>query len=195
VRVLLATLLLAAVAAVSGAHATAAPPTRAHLVPGFGVSVRLPATWKAVDPSVLRQPKLVKEIVEKNPSLSEELLRKVFGPGSPVEFLAFDPDLHNGFATNLNLIVAPLRGLSLRDWLVGQLPARVRPRVVRLPAGPALHVASTGLVRLGPAPLFTDQYTFARGSRAYLFTYTTRVSTAGQYRATFAASARSIRFR
>jgi hypothetical protein len=105
-----------------------------------------------------------------------------------------------GYLANLNVIVAtvPPR-VTLREWLLGRQSAKflllgtLRP--VRFDGAPGLSYTSSKLESFRGSPVLIDEYGFRRGTRGYLFTYTS-LGTAklAAPEALFGASAATIDF-
>jgi hypothetical protein len=143
--------------------------------------------------------------VQENPELGD-LIAAVNDPSSPVKFFAFDPAVRLQFATNLNVVVAPLPTkvtfAVFANAVAAQLRAiqvvsQLRTRRVALPSGPALRLTYRIRVTANGRSFQTAtlQYAFLRGGdESVVFTYTTLPPLQAHYAATFAASAGSIRF-
>jgi hypothetical protein len=124
-----------------------------------------------------------------------------------MKFVAFDLAVHDGFATNMNIVVEPLpSGMTLDSYLQATLALldkasfRAGPvdhRRVSLPGGPAEKISypSEFTFATGKQTLRTLQYAFARDDRGYVITFTTLPTRAEKYEATFTRSARSFRIR
>src|SRR5919201_5582566 len=142
--VLLAVTLLAAIVA-----STAAAALRTHSIPGYGISVGLPATWKTIDYRQILKPGVLQTLARDNPDLAGSFAAMA-QPNSPVKFFAYDPQAVNGFATNVNLVVLRVPGgITFADYsrrLVAELRnvpsvANLRSANVRLPAGRAVRIS------------------------------------------------------
>lgn len=110
IRALLLVALLLAVAACGGDDGGSPQPESAveltrHEVKEQGITIGLPGDWRAVSPGRLLSDEEMQKLRSENPSITS-YLEAVSGPDSPIKFFAFDPDVKNGFATNLNIIVA-----------------------------------------------------------------------------------------
>jgi hypothetical protein len=177
---------------------------RTHAVPGYGISVGLPSSWRALDyRSAVGNPDLEK-IANENPELAG-VLGQLSRRSSAIKFFAFDPAASRGFATNLNIVVVGLsRRISLATYraaLVSEIRGiasvrNIRSSLVRLPAGTAVRLSYNLSFRQSGRTITTStlQYAFLRNSSSVVFTYTTVPSLDKLYAPTFAASARSIRF-
>jgi hypothetical protein len=174
-----------------------------HTVPGAGVSLALPSSWKAL--SAVEAKKLLGSgtFVRDNPQVAGvvALMQK---PDSPIKFLAFDPLPIDRFATNANVVVLPLsRPVPLsryRSELVAEVKSvgasRVAASEVRLPGGPAVRLTYGLQLKFGGRTVTTatTQYAFARPTTSVVVTYTTLPVAASTYAPIFQTSARSIRF-
>jgi hypothetical protein len=198
----LALAIAVAVTAPTAGDAARAPVHR-WPVPGYRTSVELPASWKAVDYREILEPGVMQSLAQENPEFAGSFAAMAQA-SSPVKFFAYDPKTSNGFATNLNLIVVPVRRpltfAEYRSSLVGEVrslaaASGLRASTVRLPAGPAVHLSYRVTITVGGRTItaLTSQYGFVRRSRSEVFTYTTLPATAPLYSSVFTSSARSIR--
>jgi hypothetical protein len=118
------------------------------------------------------------------------------------KLFALDPDIEEEFATNLNVIVAPV-SLPLRQWVEQEnassrrvaVPGSVHTTFVRTPAGKAARISwlldlNSGGERKTVRSL---QYLFREGDTGYILTFSTLPSLATKYDATFTKSAESFR--
>jgi len=164
----------AALAAIAVPVALAGSPAlRQDQIPNDGVTVKVPASWIAIDPSKLTMAHLAYAIA--------------------------DPKGNAGFHANLNLLVTPIpAGTPVRKWLLGNAAARYLKlgtlTTVKIHGVTGLEYASSKLERAGGIPLYTLEYAFSRGGKAYLFTYTAPASTKAEFEQLFRASAATIRF-
>lgn len=120
-----------------------------------------------------------------------------------MKFLALDPAIRGGFATNVNVVVVPVpTGTTFavfRASLVAGLHAiasgPVKQRVVTIGGVRALRVGYRLQITLGQTrTVQTLQYAFLRKGRSIVMTYTTLPSQSASYVQTFQRSAASIRF-
>src|SRR4051794_25682346 len=142
-RTLVATLVIAAV---SAASALAASSDQRHPVPGTAASISLPGDWRTLTRAEVLN-KALPAGVKQNPQLAPIL--RALRSSSVLRFFAFDPQIRNGFATNVNVLATPQPGLTFDqfarqlayelDHSGGGLKPLARPghRRIRLPAGPA----------------------------------------------------------
>jgi hypothetical protein len=142
-------------------------------VPGYGISVGLPATWIGAKPAS---------------SASS------FG----VVYAYRAPEVVSAFRANLNLIVAPLpKGVTLRQWFFGGASSAFQyvgtTTSVVISGARGLHYESTKATKYGSIPLLTDEYAVVRDGHVFLFTYTALASTRDRYDPLFTVSATSIR--
>jgi hypothetical protein len=171
-----------------------------HAVPGQGVSLATPASWTAVDASLPAA--TIRRMQRENPKLAP-FLAQLLGPNSAAKFLAIDPNAANGFATNVNVVVAPIPALSFdryRELLVAEIAsvvgnAPVADRAVTIAGARAVRLSYRLHVSVGRSyTVQTLQYAFPRPGRSVVVTYTTTPNLASRYASTFARSASSIRF-
>ncbi len=200
VRALAVLAAVGATVALFARAAVGAGPLERHAIRGQGVSLAVPASWVAVDASFARTS--IERITRNNPKLAP-YVGQLSGPNSPIKFLALDPAVRGGFATNVNVVVAPTPSLSFAQYrqalvaeirsFVGSKPIDDRPvtiagvRAVRLRYRLTLRVGRSFTVQ-------TLQYAFPRPGRSVVVTYTTLPAQSSRYAATFARSAASVRF-
>jgi hypothetical protein len=122
-----------------------------------------------------------------------------------IEFFAFDPDVENGFATNVNVIRFAVEGTPpFQEWskdVVAEaesLPTRVgeldRSRE-DLPAGDALRIEYENEFRTdrGATTVATLQYVLVGDGEGYVLTFSTLPDHADAYEDDFRAAAESFR--
>jgi hypothetical protein len=179
--------------------APAATPFPRHTVKGEGVSLAVPASWIAIESGIPKS--IVDRLSQQNPRLAP-YLDQLARPGSPMKFLALDPAIQSGFATNANVVVGPVpAGTTFDLYRAGVLaglqalkPGKVSQRVVTIGGRKALRTGYRFRVTLGRTRTAqTLQYAFLRGTRSIVVTYTTLPALQSRYAATFARSAASIR--
>jgi hypothetical protein len=192
---------LAVVASVSlVATAGAADRFKRHAVPGQGVSLSVPASWVAVSASL--PDAAIEKLRRDNPKLAP-YLGQLTGPNSAAKFLALDPAVRNGFATNVNVVVAPIpavpfdvyRAAIVREiqGIVGS--AKVDHRPVTVGGVRGVRISYPFRITVGRTyTVSTLQYAFPRAGKSVVVTYTTLPSSKARYASTFARSAASIRF-
>jgi hypothetical protein len=196
-------LVTVSVAAVLAGTATGAKPFHRHVVGGQGVSVATPPSWIAVDRRAVLSGDIVEKLSRQNPRLAP-FIRPLAQPSSPLEFIAFDPAVRGGFATNVNVVVVPLAGAptfaAYRQALLAELrvlvpSGKVEQSVVTVHGAQALRVRYRFRLTVGtPFTVQALQYAFPRNGRSVVVTYTTLPRQASGYAATFRSSAASIRF-
>jgi uncharacterized membrane protein YfcA len=194
---------LLALVSVAGALAgTAAGAQRfeRHVVPAQGLSLAVPAPWVVVDSRLPKE--VVQRLSRENPRLAP-FLSGLSQPGSPITFIALDPVVRSGFATNVNVVVVPLSGsltfAQYQQALVSELRTvgakNMQKSVVTIGGVRAARLSYRFQLRLGKTfTVQTLQYAFLRSGRSVVVTYTTLPSHAARYEPTFKRSAASIRF-
>lgn len=199
-RVLVA-LLLGALALSLVATAGAAERFERHAVPGQGMSLAVPASWVAVSASL--PPAAIARLGRDNPKLAP-YLGQLTGPSSAAKFLALDPAVRGGFATNVNVVVTRIpgsvtfdqyRGVIVRE--VGSIvgSAGIDTRDVTVSGTRAVRLSYPFRITVGRTyTVATLQYAFLRPGKSVVVTYTTLPRLKSRYAATFARSASSIRF-
>jgi hypothetical protein len=197
--------LLVSLAVLAGTTALVGPGLAAerykrHPVPGEGMSLAVPASWKTVDANL--PPATLREFERQNPRLAP-YIRQLMGPNSPARFLAFDPALRGGFATNVNVVAVPVPNVTFAQYraaLVGEIRSIVGSepidaRTVTVGGRRALRLAYRLRITAGTrTTVQTLQYAFQRPGRSVVVTYTTLPSLKSRYASTFTRSAASIRF-
>lgn len=191
--------LVVVVALVAGS-ARGADGFRRHVVPGEGISLAVPATWVATDQGV--SPAVVERLARENPKLAP-FLRGLGGPSSPIRFFALDPNVRDGFATNVNVVVVPVSAAmtfaQYRQALVAELRSAVASRidqaVVSISGARALRLRYHLRLTFGRTiTVQTLQYAFLRPGQSVVVTFTALPRFASAYAGTFRRSAASIRF-
>jgi hypothetical protein len=203
-RILLAVALTALAGSAPGVAAQRS--SHVYLIPGYRISVALPSAWKVVDAKHVLTSAQLQELEQENPELGTVLLA-ISQPTSPVKFFAFDPVTRHQFATNLNVVVAPIGQKIGFDLYASALASEIRSLSsvsqlktarVTLPAGRAVRLSYRldFTVRGKRIQVATLQYGFLRGgTRSVVFTYATLPQLQSLYGAAFSASASSISFR
>jgi hypothetical protein len=201
VRRLLLVLLAGALAASSVGSAIAAERFKRHTVRGQGLSLAVPAPWVAVDAALPAA--AIERLSRENPKLAP-YLGQLSGPNSPAKFLALDPAVRNGFATNVNVVVARIPSVSFelyRAAIVNEIKSivgstKVDDRLVTINGVRGVRLSYPLRLTVGRTyTVSTLQYAFPRAGRSVVVTYTTLPRLKARYAPTFARSAASIRFR
>ncbi len=192
-----------AVAVAAGAlvaQAVGAERFKRHVIRGQGMSLAVPASWKAIDGSLPAS--ALRELERQNPKLAP-YIRQLSGPNSAAKFLALDPALLRGFATNVNVVAAPIPSVTFAQYraaLLGEIrsiagSAPIDARVVTVGGQRALRLSYRLSITVGTTQTVqTLQYAFQRPGRSVVVTYTTLPSLKTRYARTFTRSAASIRF-
>jgi hypothetical protein len=195
---------IALVAVVVGASlvatAGAADRYKRHAVPGQGVSLSVPASWVAVSASL--PDAAIDRLRRDNPKLAP-YLGQLTGPNSAAKFLALDPAVRNGFATNVNVVVAPIPEVSFdvfRAAIVREIQGivgsvKVDHRPVTIAGVRGVRISYPFRITVGRTyTVATLQYAFPRPGKSVVVTYTTLPRSKARYSSTFSRSAASIRF-
>jgi len=174
---------------------------RRYAVRGEGISVAVPAAWAATAGGVSQA--VLERLARENPKLAP-FVRGLGGPNSPMKFIALDPKVRDGFATNVNVVVVPARpGITFAQYrqallaelrsVVGSEP--IEQSVARIGGVRAVRFRYRLRLTFGRTiTAQTLQYAFLRPGRSVIVTYTTLPRFASTYMETFARSAASIRF-
>ena len=174
---------------------------RRYVVRGEGISLAVPASWVATAGGV--SPAVLDRLARENPKLAP-FVRGLGGPNSPMKFIALDPKVRNGFATNVNVVVVPVRtGITFaqyRQALVAELRSVVGSEPIEQSVATIDGVRAARLryrLRLTFGKSITTrtlQYAFLTPGRSVVVTYTTLPRFSSTYAETFGRSAASIRF-
>jgi hypothetical protein len=176
--------------------------TTRHAVAGFSLAV--PSDWEAVKAGQALSSEKAEEFRRDNPEI-ERYIDAVSGPDSPVKFLAFDPDVEEDFATNVNVVVITLgEELSLTEWALAAkreiraLETRrgeLRDASEDFPQGEALRLDYEQEFRFGTdvRTVATTQYGFVEDARSFVLTFTTLPEQSDAYADVFRAVAASFR--
>jgi hypothetical protein len=167
-----------------------------HEIRDTNATVSLPEEWEALadfDEQTISD--FTKENEEFAPYVEPLLRTDVF------KLFALDPDIEDEFATNLNVIVAPVDE-PLRDWVAREnastrrvaVPGSLRTRYVNTPEGEAARVSWQLELNSGGEKKTVNslQYMFQQNGAGYVLTYSTLPSLAAKYEPTFSRSARSF---
>jgi hypothetical protein len=173
---------------------------RRHVVRGQGISLTMPASWVATEKSL--SPAVLEQMARENPKLAP-FVRGLVGPNSAMKFIAFDPNVRSGFATNVNVVVVTVpAGVTFdqyQELLVAGLrrivPGRIEQTAATIDGVRASRLSYRLRLTLGrTVTVQTLQYAFLRPGRGVVVTYTTLPGLKSSYAATFRRSAASIRF-
>jgi hypothetical protein len=192
-----------ALVAVAGT-ASGAEPLKRYSV-GDGASLAVPASWVSLSGRQLRTRSLLDRLARENPRLAPFIAAFVQS-GSSVRFMALDPRVRGGFATNVNVVSVPVSGAvtfeQYRTALLSEVRAvtqgaKVTDSVVQIGGEASLRLSYRLRLSAGGKAytVQTLQYAFLRRGKSLVVTYTTLPRYAGTYATTFKASAQSIRFR
>ena len=178
--------------------------TKRHEVSAHGFSIALPSDWRSVAPEDVLSGDELRKLQDENPQISR-FIEAMKSEDSPIKYFAFDPDVAQEFATNLNVIVFPLgREVSfdeLRESTLAEVEAlptlttEVTDARVELPAGDAVRLTFRQQFDAGNGrqEVSTTQYALAAGETAYVLTFTTLPGEETAYREIFVAAAESFR--
>ena len=170
-----------------------------YTIESQGFSIAVPDSWKTASSDELLDDESLEELREKSPALGEAV-DQLGDPDATIKFVAFDREVSNNFATNLNVgLIALPDNVTERDFFyanlaeikdaVGKSPAKEE---VDLPAGHALHIKWV-LPGLDGAPL-ADQYLLFAPGRAYVLTYAALSDRVDEYAEIFQKSAETFSY-
>jgi hypothetical protein len=167
-----------------------------HDIRDSSASVALPEEWKVLkdfDPETIAD--FTKENEKFAPYVEPLIRNDVF------KLFAIDPAVQEKFATNLNVIVAPV-STPLRQWVEQEnastrrvaVPGSLRTAYIQTPEGEAAKVSWLLEVESGgeKKQVQSLQYLFRQDDTGYVLTFSTLPSLATKYAPTFNKSAHSF---
>jgi hypothetical protein len=197
-RAILTAFVLAALVSACGGESqpSASGKWARHDVRDSSASVALPEEWKVIKDF---DQESISDFAKENEKFApyvEPLLRNdVF------KLFAIDPDIQEEFATNLNVIVAPV-SMPLRQWVEQEnvstrrlaVPGSLRTKYIQTPEGEAANASWLLEVNSGgeKRQVRSQQYMFQKDGAGYVLTFSTLPTLATQYEPTFTKSARSF---
>jgi hypothetical protein len=169
----------------------------AYEVASGGFTISVPESWKAANIDQVVDEGALDEIRRQDPALADQI-EPIAQPGSPVKFVAVDPDIQDDFATNATVYVEEVpEGVTqdqyfdaTLDQVTEELGAVDQERVT-LPGGEALKLAYEQEIAAGRQIAILQHVLFENGT-GYVLTYTTLPDRSSEYAETFDASARSF---
>ena len=169
-------------------------------VESAGFSVGVPSDWRALNADEAITEEAVESIREADPELGE-IVEAIDAPDSPTELFAVDPEPHNGFATNLNVVVDERSdGITRADYFGSLAPQLDELGIteftddrVDLPAGQAQEVTYEHQRGGVDRRVTVLHYVFFQDGVGYTLTYTTPAALFDDRRQEFERSARSFR--
>jgi hypothetical protein len=211
-RCLLAVLTALSLAACGGSEEAAEGPRQAGTENGLtvyevdsgGFSIAVPAGWDTVSADDLLDSGDLDVVAEENPEF-EPYFRMLAGPDSPLKFVALDPDVRQGFATNLLVGVEDLPdGMNLDDYeratrlqisSLGTLQGEIEVSEAALPAGEARTMSYRSRLTVGGTETVfaTRQYYLVDGHKGFVITFTTLPGLVDAYANSFVRSADTFR--
>jgi hypothetical protein len=169
----------------------------AYEVESGGFTLSVPEDWKAATIDEILNGDALDEIRKEDPDLARQI-EPFAQPGSPVKFVALDPDVQDDFATNANVYVEEVPGGVTRDQyfeaslqkLTDAFGAPEQERVT-LPGGEAVRVSYEQEIASGRKVAIVQYILFEEGT-GYVLTYTTLPDRSAEYAETFEASANTF---
>jgi hypothetical protein len=167
-------------------------------------SIGVPGHWRTLTADEALPPEARKELVDENPHLAP-VMDAVFSEDGPIKLFAFDPAIWKGFATNVNVVAAPLPPETTFDEFAevtraeaDAYPGRVgavRVSEVELPGGRAQRLSyRTRIAAAGAEQVVaTLQYVLLGKDMGYVVTYSTLPELSERYARPFDRSIRSFR--
>ena len=169
-----------------------------------GFSIAVPPGWDTVSADDLLDSGDLDVVAAENPEF-EPYFRMLAGPDSPLKFVALDPDIRQGFATNLLVGVEDLPdGMKLDDYeratrlqisSLGTLQGEIEVGEAALPAGEARTMSYRMRLTVGGTETVfaTRQYYLVDGDKGYVITFTTLPGLVDAYANSFVRSADTFR--
>jgi hypothetical protein len=177
-----------------------------YQVSSQGFSIGVPPEWRVVSVDEALPEAERRQLARDNPEFAP-LLEAIGSDAQPIKLIAFDPEVQEAFATNVNVVVVPLpSGTSLREFVAANLAdirgfsgrvGQLRSRPAQLPSG-AAHRLEYGLRLTAGGRRFTAatlQYLVVGPDRGYVVTFTTLPELSDRYSPTFDRTIRSLRLR
>ena len=162
---------------------------------GFTISV--PQQWKTANIDEVIDEGTLDEIRKEDPELADQI-EPIAQPGSPVKFVAIDPDVKDDFATNANVYVEEVpAGVTREQYFdatlqhVTEALGAPEQEQVTLPAGEALRLSYEQEIASGRKIAILQYILFENGT-GYVITYTTLPDRSSEYAETFESSARTF---
>jgi hypothetical protein len=169
----------------------------AYEVESGGFTLSVPREWKAVNIDEILDAGGLDALREEDPELARQV-EPLAQPGSPVKFVAIDPDVQDDFATNANVYVEETPAGVTRDQYFDASVDRISEAIgapeqerTSLPAGEALRLSYEQELASGRR-LAMLQYLLFENETGYVITYTTLPDRSAEYAETFETSARSF---
>ena len=163
-------------------------------------SIGIPETWHATSSTQMRKASF-KRFADQNPAFAA--YADVVGKkNSPFKFFAYDPVVRKRFATNLNVVVAPVgervtpekyKSIALAEAKRIAV-SKLESSEVDLPAGKALRIEYRArfVIKGRKKAISTTQYAFLLEKTSYVLTYTTLPALRDEYANWFDLSAKSF---
>jgi hypothetical protein len=171
----------------------------AYDVPAGGFSLSVPTSWKAATIDEVLDEEGLERVRQEDPELAR-LIEPLAQPGSPVKFVALDPNVREEFATNVNVYVEDVpEGVTRQEYFGASVDnlsealgaESIEPETVQLPAGEARRVAYQQEAA-GRQIAQVSYIVFEEGT-GYVITYSTLPQFAEEYADTFESSAQTFR--
>lgn len=169
----------------------------AYEVESGGFTLSVPEEWKTAKIDEILNEGGLDKIRQEDPELAQQV-EPFAQPGSPVKFVALDPDVQGGFATNVNVYVEEVPDGVTRDQyfeaslqkLTDAFGAPEQERV-SLPGGEAVRVSYEQEIASGRKVAIVQYILFEEGT-GYVLTYSTLPERSAEYADTFETSAESF---
>ena len=169
----------------------------AYEVESGGFTISVPQQWKTANIDEVIDEGTLDEIRKEDPELADQI-EPIAQPGSPVKFVAIDPDVQDDFATNANVYVEEVPAGVTREQYFDATLQQVTEALgapeqeqVTLPAGEALRLSYEQEIASGRKIAILQYILFENGT-GYVITYTTLPDRSSEYAETFESSARTF---
>jgi hypothetical protein len=169
-----------------------------------GFSIGVPREWQVISVDEALPEADREELARDNPELAP-MLEAIVSGDQPIKLFAFDPEVEDRFATNVNILAVDLPAdVGLDEFVTANeadiegFSGRVGPiasEAADLPSGPArrltyrIRVTTEGSERA----VATLQYLLVGDAKGYVVTFSTLPSLSGRYDPTFDRIVRSLR--
>ena len=168
-----------------------------------GFSIGVPPDWRVVSVDEALPEEDRQELARENPDFAP-MLEALADESQPIKLFAFDPDVRDGFATNVNVIAVELPGgVGLEEFVSANkgdierfsgLSGEVDSASVELPSGAAERLDYRLRVTSGEAEqeVATRQYLLVADEKGYVVTFSTLPQHSTRYEPEFDQIARSL---
>ena len=168
-----------------------------------GFSIGVPPEWRVVSVDEALPKEEREELARENADFAP-VLEAIFSGDQPIKLFAFDPEVRDGFATNVNVVAIELPSDVTLDQFIsanksdiegfGGLASKVVLEPAQLPSGQAerldyrLRITTAGREQ----EVATQQYLLVGGDNGYVVTFSTLPQHSERYAPEFDRIVRSL---